>query len=62
MGFVKQQSMLLESAQSDVGKIFTDHWNTEDSKLKTKVVFLIRNLSLSYLFWQFGNTCINIKL
>ena len=52
MGFVKQQSMLLESAQSDVGKIFTDHWNTEDSKLKTKVVFLIRNLSSFLAVWK----------
>ena len=44
--------MLLESAQSDVGKIFTDQWNTEDSKLKTKVVFLIRNFSSFLAVWK----------
>ena len=45
MGFVKQQSVLLESFHPDVGKIFTDPWNTEDSKFKTKVGFLIRDFS-----------------
>ena len=45
MGFVKQQSVLLESTHPDVGKIFTDTWNTEDPKFRTKVGFLIRNFS-----------------
>lgn len=45
MGFVKHQSVLLESTHPDVGKIFTDPWNTEDSKFKTKVGFLIRDFS-----------------
>ena len=37
--------MLLESTHPDVGKIFTDPWNTEDSKFKTKVGFLIIDFS-----------------
>ena len=45
MGFVKQQSVLLESTHPDVGKIFPDPWNTEDSKFKTKVGFLIGDFS-----------------
>ena len=44
--------MLLETADPNVGKILTGHWNMKDWKFKTKVGFLIRDSSSFLVYWK----------